>query len=181
MSPYNKYMNAIMLALFMFNPSSPLDFKMDTIEGKPKELKEYRGKAVMMVNVASKCGLTPQYAELEALYRKYKEKGFVILAFPANNFRDQEPGTNEEIARFCKENYDVSFPLFAKISVKGDDIHPLYAWLTSQKTNPKFAGEITWNFEKFLINRKGDVIARFAPRVKPSDEAVVKAIEDVLK
>ena len=121
---------------------SPLDLTVKDIEGNDVDLSQYKGKAVLIVNVASKCGLTPQYDALEAVYRKYKDRGLVVLGFPANNFLGQEPGTNEEIATFCRTKFDVSFPLFAKISVKGEDIAPLYAWLTSEKSNPGFAGDI---------------------------------------
>ena len=120
------------------------------------------------MNTASQCGFTPQYKDLEALYEKYKDEGFEILAFPANEFGKQEPGSNEEIKEFCSTKYKVSFPLFSKIVVKGEGIDPLYDYLTSKETNPKFAGEIQWNFNMFLVNRKGEVIARFKPRTNPS-------------
>ena len=132
------------------------------------------------MNTASQCGLTPQYKDLEALYEKHKDKGFEILAFPANEFGKQEPGSNEEIKEFCSTKYKVSFPLFSKIVVKGKGIDPLYDYLTSKETNPKFAGEIEWNFTKFLVNKKGEVIARFEPKVKPSSKEVTTAIEDAL-
>jgi len=157
--------------------SGPLSFTMKGIDGKPVDLAKYKGKVVMIVNVASKCGLTPQYKQLEALYEKYADKGFAIIGVPANNFGNQEPGTNEEIAEFCAKNYGVKFDLLAKVSVKGEDKCELYQFLTSKETNPKFAGEITWNFEKFLIGRDGQVVARFAPRVKPDDPQVIAAIE----
>ena len=154
---------------------------MHTIDGKEIALSTYRGKVVMIVNVASKCGLTPQYKGLEALYEKYKDRGFVILGFPANNFGSQEPGTNEEIKQFCSANYGVIFPMFAKISVKGADMHPLYAFLTGEKTNPGFSGDISWNFTKFLLNRSGAVVKRFDPKTTPESEAVVQAVEAALK
>jgi len=135
----------------------------------------------LIVNVASKCGYTPQYEGLQKIYQEYKDKGLVILGFPANNFKNQEPGTNEEIKEFCSLNYGVTFPLFAKISVKGDDIHPLYRYLTSQDTNPEFAGDISWNFNKFLVDPSGKVVARFESRDKPESEKVVAAIEVSLK
>lgn len=156
------------------------DFTMKDINGKDAMLKSYKGKVLLVVNTASKCGYTPQYEGLEKIYGKYKEQGFVILGFPANNFGAQEPGTNEEIKEFCTLKYKVSFPMFAKISVKGDDIHPLYAYLTSKETNPDFGGEITWNFNKFLIGRDGKILNRFSSKDKPEDEKVTTAIEEAL-
>lgn len=157
-----------------------LDFEMETIDGEKVRLDKYHGDVILMVNVASKCGLTKQYKELQQLHKDYAGMGLSILGFPANNFGKQEPGSDDEIATFCEKNYGVEFDLFSKISVAGDDQAPLYAFLTSEKTNPKFAGQIGWNFEKFLVNRNGEVIARFAPRTKPSAEEVIKAIEDAL-
>ncbi len=159
---------------------SPLDLTVKDIDGRDVNLADYKGQVVMIVNVASKCGLTPQYEKLEALYRKYKDQGFVILGFPANNFMGQEPGTNEEIKQFCSTKYNVTFPMFSKISVKGDDIAPLYAWLTSKDTNPEFSGDIEWNFAKFLVGRDGKVKARFSPRTAPDDASVTAAIEKEL-
>jgi glutathione peroxidase len=160
---------------------SPLEFKMKGIDGKEVDLSKYKGKVVLIVNVASKCGLTPQYEALEALYEKYDDQGLVVLGFPANEFGHQEPGTDDEIAKFCSSKYDVKFPMFSKIVVKGEGIHPLYKFLTSKDTNPKFAEEIKWNFEKFLVDRNGDVVARFAPKVAPQSPEVVKAIETQLE
>mgnify|MGYP000955494717 CR=1 FL=1 len=162
------------------NVASPLDLKVKNIEGKEVELTAYKGKVVMIVNVASKCGLTPQYAALESLYEKYKDRGFVILGFPANNFLSQEPGTDGDIKMFCTTKYNVTFPMFSKISVKGEEIAPLYAWLTSEKTNPGFSGDIEWNFGKFIIGPEGKVINRFHPKVKPDSDEVVAAIEKAL-
>jgi glutathione peroxidase len=159
------------------NETSPLDFKMKAIDGTGVDLNQYRGKVVLIVNVASKCGLTGQYEGLEAWYEKYGDQGFVILGFPANEFKGQEPGTDAEIAEFCKATYGVKFPMFSKIVVKGEGIHPLYQFLTSKETNPKFADDIKWNFEKFLIDRNGNVVQRFSPRVTPESADVVKAIE----
>jgi len=158
-----------------------LNFLMQDIEGKPAHLGRYEGKVTMFVNVASFCGNTPQYEALQKLYTKYKEKGLVICGFPANEFGKQEPGTNEEIKKFCTSKYNVTFPMFAKIVVKGEEIHPLYKFLTSKKTDEKFAGDIEWNFAKFLLNRKGEVIARFKAGTKPDTEEVVKAIEKALE
>lgn len=161
-------------------PMSVLDFEVDTIDGESVKLDKYAGKVALIVNVASKCGLTPQYEQLAALHKKYRDKGLVILGFPANNFMGQEPGTNEEIKTFCTTEYDVEFDMFSKISVKGEDKAPLYVFLTEETTNPDYAGEISWNFEKFLVNRAGAVVARFDPRTKPDDEKVIAAIEAAL-
>lgn len=157
------------------------DFVVKDIDGKNVQLSEYKGKVMLIVNVASKCGFTPQYEGLQKIYSQFADQGFVVLAFPANNFRNQEPGNNSEIKEFCTVNYGVSFPLFSKISVKGEDIHPLYEYLTSEKTNRKFAGEITWNFNKFLVNPVGELIARFESKVKPEDEKIITAITKTLK
>ncbi len=156
---------------------SPLDFKVDNIEGKPIDLSQYKGQVVMIVNVASKCGLTPQYKQLEEVYSKYKDKGLLVLGFPANEFGKQEPGTNQEIAQFCTGKYNVDFPMFSKMVVKGEGISPLYQFLTSKDTNPGMDGEIKWNFEKFLVGRDGKVVKRFAPPIKPDAPQVVEAIE----
>lgn len=161
-------------------PSSPLAFKMKDIDGKEVDLSAYKGKVLLFVNVASQCGLTEkQYSGLTTLHSKYKEKGFEILAFPANNFGKQEPGTDKDIKEFCSKK-DVAFKLFSKISVKGDDIHPLYKYLTSKETDPKFAGEIRWNFDKFLVDSKGHVIQRFEPKTEPVSKEVTEAVEKAL-
>ncbi|MEX2118538.1 MAG: glutathione peroxidase [Pirellulales bacterium] len=157
-----------------------LDFEMKSLQGKPVELAKYKGKVVLMVNVASECGLTPQYDGLQALHEKYAEQGLAILGFPANEFGKQEPGSDRQIAEFCRENYGVEFDMFSKVVVKGEGQCPLYKFLTSKETNPKFAGDITWNFEKFLIDREGRVAARYAPKVEPESEEVVKAVEEAL-
>jgi glutathione peroxidase len=159
---------------------SPLAFVVKDIEGKDYDLQQLKGKVVMIVNVASKCGLTPQYNGLETLYDKYKDQGFVIVGFPANNFNGQEPGTNEEIATFCKSKYDVSFPMMSKISVKGDDQHALYKLLTKE-TPEEFRGDIGWNFTKFVVDKNGQVFARFGSKTKPDDAAVSAAIEKALE
>lgn len=157
-----------------------LDFSMKDIDGKDVDLSKFKGDVVLIVNVASKCGYTPQYADLQAIYEKYKDQGFTILAFPANEFGAQEPGTDAEIKSFCTKNYGVTFPVFSKIVVKGQGIAPLYSYLTGEKTNPKFSGEIPWNFTKFLVDRDGQVAARFKPGDKPDSEMVTKAIESAL-
>jgi glutathione peroxidase len=161
-------------------PASVLDFHVKDIDGKDVDLAKYRGKVLLIVNTASQCGLTPQYKDLEAIYEKYRGQGFEVLAFPANEFGSQEPGSNEQIKQFCTSHYKVSFPLFAKIVVKGQDIHPLYDFLTSKETNPKYAGKIQWNFAKFLVNKKGEVIARFQPQERPSAEKVTSAVAKAL-
>ena len=162
--------------------TAPLyNFKMKDIDGNDVKLKRYKGDVLLIVNVASKCGYTPQYESLEAIYEKYNAQGFKVLGFPANNFGSQEPGTEAEIKEFCTSKYKVTFPMFAKISVKGDDQDPLYKFLTSKETNPDFAGDITWNFNKFLVDRNGKVVARFSSKDKPDSEAVTRAIEKYLK
>ncbi|MGB0768168.1 MAG: glutathione peroxidase [Phycisphaeraceae bacterium] len=158
-----------------------LNFTVQSIAGDDVELARYHGDVLLIVNVASRCGLTGQYKPLQQLHEDYAEQGLSILGFPANNFGKQEPGSNDEIASFCEKNYGVEFDMFAKISVKGKDQAPLYRFLTSEKTNPKFAGDIRWNFDKFLVARDGTVIARFEPRTGPRSEEVVKAIEAALK
>jgi glutathione peroxidase len=162
--------------------SAPIyDFVVKDIDGKDVQLSQYQGKVLLIVNVASKCGSTPQYEGLQKLYMQYKDKGLVVLGFPANNFKEQEPGSNEQIKEFCSTTYGVTFPMFSKISVKGDDIHPLYQYLTSGKDNSEFAGEISWNFNKFLVDPSGKVVARFATADKPESEKVISAIQQALK
>ncbi len=152
-----------------------LDFTMKRVDGTEQPLTDYQGKVVMMVNVASKCGLTPQYKGLQALYEKYNGQGLEILGFPANNFMGQEPGTDDEIATFCDMNYNVTFPLFSKISVKGDDIHPLYKAITTAPA--PIGGDVQWNFQKYLLDRKGNAVAKFLPMVTPEDPALIEALE----
>jgi glutathione peroxidase len=161
-------------------PASVLDFSVKDIDGQMTPLARYKGEVLLVVNTASQCGYTGQYQGLEAIYQRYKGRSFKVLAFPANEFGQQEPGTDAEIKAFCSANYHVSFPLFAKIVVKGPEIHPLYQFLTSPETNPEFAGSIPWNFAKFLVNRKGEVIARFQPDDEPESEKVIRAIETAL-
>jgi glutathione peroxidase len=156
-------------------------FTMKSIDGKDVPLSEFKGKVLLFVNVASQCGYTPQYKDLEALYRTYKDRGLVILGFPANNFGRQEPGTDAEIKAFCTTTYDVTFPMFSKISVKGDDQHPLYRYLTSKAANPALAGDVKWNFTKFLVDRNGNVVRRFGSSVKPLSADLVEAIEAALQ
>ena len=155
-----------------------LDYTMKRIDGTEEELSSHKGNVLMLVNVASRCGLTPQYTGLQALYEKYRGQGFEILGFPANNFMGQEPGSNEEIASFCDANYGVTFPLYSKISVKGDDIHPLYAAITSM-ADP-IGGDVQWNFQKYLVDRNGEVVQKFGPMTTPDAPEVAEAIEGLL-
>lgn len=169
------------------SPSIPLqeksiyDFIMKDIDGHDVQIGRYRGQVLLIVNVASKCGHTPQYEGLQNIYLKYKDQGFALLGFPANNFLHQEPGTNQEIKNFCSLRYNVTFPLFSKISVKGEDKAPLYRFLTEKETNPAFSGEIKWNFTKFLISKSGKTIGRFASGIKPESPEITQAIEGALK
>ncbi|MCX7998322.1 MAG: glutathione peroxidase [Leptospiraceae bacterium] len=150
--------------------NEPLQFKVKNIDGEEVDLSTYKGKTVLIVNVASKCGLTPQYKGLEELYEKYQDRGFVILGFPSNDFLWQEPGSEQEIKQFCELNYNVKFPLFAKVKVKkGKDQSELYKYLTSPETNPGFSGEIEWNFQKFLVNKDGKVVKRYSPKTEPKE------------
>lgn len=153
------------------------DFKVKSIDGKEFDLSSLKGKKVMVVNTASECGNTPQYKKLEALYEKYKDRDFVVIGFPANNFGSQEPGTNEEIAEFCEVKYGVTFPMMEKISVKGNDQHPLYAWLTSESLNGKMDSEVKWNFQKYLIDENGQLVEVIEPKTQPDSEEVINWIE----
>lgn len=176
-------MTSLLLALAVAAAPGPSmettlhDFTLNRIDGTEQPLKKFKGNVVMVVNVASKCGLTPQYKGLQALYEKYKAKGFTILAFPANEFGSQEPGTNVEISEFCTKNYGVTFPVFEKIVVKGEGIHPLYRWLLEK--GPR-KDDIEWNFAKFLIGRDGAIVARYTPKTAPHNPDVVQAIEGAL-
>src|SRR5687768_386533 len=161
-------------------PGSIYDFKVKDIDGKDVRLKKYKGNVLLVVNTASKCGYTPQYESLQATFDKYKDRGFYVLGFPANNFGGQEPGTEAEIKEFCASKYNVTFPMFAKISVKGADADPLYAYLTDLKLHPVHGGDITWNFNKFLVDRSGKIVGRFSSKQKPDSDAVTAAIEEYL-
>jgi len=161
-------------------PANLYSFVLDDIDGNPRTLSEWEGKVILIVNTASKCGFTPQFEGLETLYSEYSDQGFMVLGFPSNDFLNQDPGTDEEIAAFCTLNYGVKFPMFSKISVKGRSIHPLYNYLTSSDTNPDFSGRITWNFNKFLIGRDGTILARFPSKTGPDDPKLVAALEDAL-
>ena len=160
------------------SPATLLEFTMKSIDGEDVPLARYRGKVLLIVNVASECGFTPQYKDLEALYQKYKDRGFVILGFPANNFGAQEPGTDKEIKTFCTTTYGVSFDMFSKISVKGDDQHPLYKFITS---DPAYGGDVKWNFQKYLVDRDGKIIGKFLSKVTPMSDELTAAIEAALK
>lgn len=153
-------------------------FNVTDIEGNEFQMSSLKGKKVMIVNTASKCGFTPQYEQLEEVYEKYKDKNFVIIGFPANDFLKQEPGTNEEIATFCKKNYGVSFPMMAKISVKGKEQHPLYTFLTEKKYNGLEDNKVAWNFQKYLINEKGELEKIISPKVQPDDPEIINWIEN---
>jgi glutathione peroxidase len=176
---------AILLSLTLANAvcalgaSSVYEIPLKDIDGKATSLKKFEGQVLLVVNVASKCGLTPQYKALESIHQKYAKKGFTVLAFPSNDFGGQEPGTNEEIKEFCSNQYQISFPLFDKLEVKGANQHPLYRRLTGQDS--PFPGEVKWNFGKFLIGRNGEILKRFEPRVAPDSSEVVSAIEAALK
>ena len=165
----------------MATTGSIYDFTLKSIDHQPVSLSSYKGKVLLLVNVASKCGFTPQYTALEKLYESYKDKGLVIVGIPANNFMSQEPGTDAEIKTFCTNKYNVSFPMMSKVSVKGEDQAPLYSFLTDKSTDPKFGGPIQWNFTKFLFDRNGNPVARFEPATKPDSPEVIAAIEAALK
>jgi len=164
-----------------FAASSVHEFTMDAINGTPTPLASFKGKVMLVVNVASQCGYTYQYEGLQALYVKYKDQGLVVVGFPANNFGAQEPGSNAEIGAFCKSKFGVTFPMFSKISVKGSDKTPLYQFLTDKNANPKTGGEIPWNFTKYLVDRDGKVLARFDAPVEPESKELTSAIEAALK
>ncbi|HMB01052.1 MAG TPA: glutathione peroxidase [Spirochaetota bacterium] len=162
------------------NINSIYDFTMDDIDGNPVPLRNYKGKVIMLVNVASKCGFTPQYEALQRIYARYQDRGLVILGFPANDFLWQEPGSNDEIKKFCTLQYNVTFPMFAKISVRGSKTASLYKFLTDKKLHPENGGKIKWNFTKFFIDRKGKVAARFSPKTVPDSKEVITVIERLL-
>lgn len=174
----NTLLSTIILLLTM--NTTLHEFSLKDIDGTPTDLSAYKGKVVLIVNVASFCGYTKQYTSLEKLYRTYKDKGLVILGIPSNDFGEQEPGTEEEIKSFCSTKYDVTFPMFSKIVVKGDAKAPLYAWLTSGDGDASLAGEVGWNFEKFLVGKDGKLIGRFSTKTDPMADDVVRAIETAL-
>lgn len=183
---------SISLLLLMKNPTdssaqtktpmkSIYEISVKSIDGNPLKLDHYKGKVLLIVNVASQCGYTPQYEGLQKVYQKYQQQGLVVLGFPANNFGGQEPGNEAEIKTFCSTNYNVTFPMFSKVSAAGSNIHPLYKFLTERETNPEFAGKITWNFNKFLVDKNGKLIARFDSSDEPESAKVTQAIEQALK
>ena len=165
------------LSVSLYGQKNFHKFEVKDIDGNPVKMADYKGKKILVVNVASKCGLTPQYSELQELYEKYKDTNFVIIAFPANNFLGQEPGTHEEIKEFCTSNYGVTFPVMEKISVKGKDIHPVYEWLTQKKLNNVADADVKWNFQKFMIDENGDFVDYCSPKESPLSEKIVKWVE----
>lgn len=171
----------LMAGLSLLSAEQIYNFQVNSIDGVPVKLEQYKGKVLLIVNTASKCGFTGQYEDLQQLYELYQQDGLVVLGFPANNFLHQEPGDNSSIQQFCQQNYGVSFPMFEKISVKGKNIHPLYKYLTAKKSNPNFSGKISWNFSKFLISRDGKIIGRFAPATNPMDSKVLTAVAKALQ
>jgi glutathione peroxidase len=176
-----KYLlGAVLMTTTAFAASSVYEFTLDAINGTPTPLANYKGKVMLIVNVASQCGFTYQYEGLQALYVKYKDQGLVVAGFPANNFGEQEPGSNAEIGAFCKSKFGVTFPMFSKISVAGKDQAPLYQFLTDKTVNPKTGGEIPWNFTKYLVDRNGRVLARFDAPVEPGSKELTSAIEGAL-
>jgi glutathione peroxidase len=175
-----KFITLFILLAMVPTSKSVYDFKMKNIDGNEVALDAYKGKVLLFVNVASKCGLTPQYKEIQALYEKYKDKGLVVLGFPANNFMGQEPGSDKDIKEFCTLKYDVTFPMFSKISVKGSDQHPLYKYLTSKDENGVIDAKVSWNFQKFLVSKSGKVITSFGPQTSVTEADVTKAIEAAL-
>lgn len=169
----------ILLGAAAFCQSTLHDFTVKTLEGEDFELSQLRGKKVLIVNTASKCALSPQYGDLQRLYEKYGEDGFVVVGFPANNYANREPGTNEEIREFCTTKYGVTFPMMAKISVKGGDIHPLYQWLTQKELNGFEDSSVSWNFQKYLIDAEGKLVGSLPPRTKPNNDKIISWIEGV--
>ena len=154
------------------------DFRVETLEGEPFDLAKLKGMKVLVVNTASKCGFTPQYADLQKLYEDYRDEDFMVIGFPANNFMKQEPGTNEDIREFCTRNYGVSFPMMAKISVKGKDMHPVYRWLTRKEANGKMDSSVKWNFQKYMVNEDGSLEGVVSPRTSPFDSRIIEWIRD---
>jgi glutathione peroxidase len=173
MKKFAVFFSLIILSSVAFSQKSFYDFKVKDIDGKDFDLSSLKGKKVMVVNTASKCGNTPQYETLESLYKEFGNQNFVIIGFPANNFGSQEPGSNAEIEEFCTKNYGVTFPMMSKISVKGEDMAPLYKWLTSKNLNGVKDSEVTWNFQKYLIDEKGNLVDVVAPKTKPDDEKIL--------
>ncbi len=165
------------MTIVAFAQKSFHDFTVEDIEGNKFDFGSLKGKMVLVVNTASKCGLTPQYEQLQKIYDRFGGKNFIVIGFPANNFNEQEPGNNEEIALFCERNYGVTFPIMSKISVKGDNMHPLYQWLTQKSKNGVMDSEVAWNFQKYLIDEEGRLVKMFEPKVKPDDEQIISMIK----
>ncbi|MGC2657946.1 MAG: glutathione peroxidase [Bryobacteraceae bacterium] len=172
---------SVVLATQLLSAASIYDYELNSINFDRVRLRDFSGKVLMIVNVASHCGYTPQYAGLEALYRQHKDQGFVIIGIPSNDFGEGEPGADPEIKQFCRRKYDVTFPMMSKVFVTGNDAIPLYQYLTDNDQNPKTGGPIQWNFTKFLIGRDGKILARFAPNVPPDDPALVSAVQNALR
>ena len=170
----------LFIILFMSNVKSQsiYQFEAEDINGKLIPISSFKGKKIMIVNTASKCGLTPQYKELEELYEKYKEKNFIIIGFPANNFMRQEPGDNKQIAQFCSATYGITFPMMAKISVKGKDMHPIYKFLTNKELNGKISSSVKWNFQKYLIDENGILVKVISPQTSPLDKEIIEWVEN---
>lgn len=171
------FISLIVMATMAFSQKSFHDFKVEDIDGKEFDLSTLKGKKVLVVNTASKCGYTPQYEQLESIYKNYGDEKFTVIAFPANNFANQEPGSDAEVEEFCKKNYGVSFPIMSKISVKGDDQHPLYRWLTHKSENGVMDSDVKWNFQKYLIDENGKLVDMVETKVKPDDEKIVSWIK----
>ena len=167
----------ILISSMTFSQKSFYDFKVKDIDGKDFDLSSLKGKKILVVNTASKCGNTPQYADLEKLYEEFKNQNFVIIGFPANNFMKQEPGTNQEIEEFCTKNYGVTFPMMSKISVKGDDMDPLYQWLTSKSKNGVLDSEVKWNFQKYMVDENGNLVDVVDPKSKPYDDKILSWVK----
>ncbi len=166
-----------LLSIGMSAQTSFHEFVVEDLSGKEFAFDQLKGKKVLVVNTASKCGFTPQYAKLQELYDQYKDKGLVIIGFPANNFAKQEPGTNDEIQEFCSINYGVTFPMMSKVSVKGDDMHPVYQWLTMKEKNGKSDSKVKWNFQKYLIDENGELLAHFSSKTKPFDSKILELLD----
>ena len=177
MKKFAVFFSLIIFSTLVYSQKSFYDFKVKDIDGKEFDLSSLKGKKVMVVNTASKCGNTPQYETLESMYKEYGNNNFIIIGFPANNFASQEPGTNSEIKTFCTANYGVTFPMMSKISVKGEDMAPLYKWLTEKKLNGVMDSEVTWNFQKYLIDEKGNLVDVIAPKVQPNNEKVLSWLQ----
>jgi glutathione peroxidase len=171
----------VVLTAAILSATSIYDFDLNTIDYDRLHLRDFKGKVLMIVNVASRCGYTPQYAGLQKLYLAHKDRGFVIIGIPSDDFGEGEPGSDPEIKQFCRRKYDVTFPMMSKVFIRSNPRPPLYDYLTDETENPKTGGEIRWNFTKFLIGRDGTILARFEPAVTPEDPALVKAVEDALR